>query len=77
VSETTSPALSAAPTQCPRRTQRVASAAPGTISQWVNFTEQAGKQFERLAHLELVGGFAFIATGVATRVVFGHSGGRE
>ena len=28
------------------------------------------------SHLELVGGFALIATGVATRVVFGHSGGR-
>jgi len=30
-----------------------------------------------LSHLELMGGFAFITTGVATRVVFGHSGGRE
>jgi len=30
-----------------------------------------------LSHLELVGGFALITTGVATRVVFGHSGGRE
>lgn len=29
-----------------------------------------------LLHLELVGGFALITTGVATRVVFGHSGGR-
>ena len=28
-------------------------------------------------HLELVGGFALITTGVATRVVFGHSGGRD
>ena len=27
-----------------------------------------------LSHLELVGGFALITTGVATRVVFGHSG---
>jgi uncharacterized protein involved in response to NO len=30
-----------------------------------------------LSHVELVGGFALITTGVATRVVFGHSGGRE
>jgi len=30
-----------------------------------------------LLHIELVGGFALITTGVATRVVFGHSGGRE
>ena len=30
-----------------------------------------------LLHLELVGGFALITTGVATRVVFGHSGVRE
>jgi len=30
-----------------------------------------------LSHLELLGGFALITTGVATRVVFGHSGGRE
>lgn len=30
-----------------------------------------------LSHLELVGGFALITTGIATRVVFGHSGGRE
>ena len=30
-----------------------------------------------LLHVELVGGFALITTGVATRVVFGHSGGRE
>jgi uncharacterized protein involved in response to NO len=30
-----------------------------------------------LSHLELVGGFALITTGVATRVVFGHTGGRE
>ena len=30
-----------------------------------------------LSHLELVGGFALIAFGVATRVVFGHSGARE
>jgi uncharacterized protein involved in response to NO len=29
------------------------------------------------SHIELVGGFALITTGVATRVVFGHSGGRE
>lgn len=28
-------------------------------------------------HLELVGGFALITTGVATRVVFGHTGGRD
>lgn len=30
-----------------------------------------------LLHVELVAGFAFITTGVATRVVFGHSGARE
>ncbi|MBI3417570.1 MAG: NnrS family protein [Verrucomicrobia bacterium] len=30
-----------------------------------------------LLHLELVGGFALITTGVATRVVLGHSGARE
>jgi uncharacterized protein involved in response to NO len=30
-----------------------------------------------LSHLELIGGFALITTGIATRVVFGHSGGRE
>jgi hypothetical protein len=30
-----------------------------------------------LSHLELLGGFALITTGIATRVVFGHSGGRE
>jgi uncharacterized protein involved in response to NO len=30
-----------------------------------------------LLHLELVGGFALITTGVATRVVFGHTGVRE
>ena len=30
-----------------------------------------------LSHIELVGGFAFITFGVATRVVFGHSGARE
>lgn len=30
-----------------------------------------------LSHLELVGGFALITTGVATRVVFGHTGGRD
>jgi uncharacterized protein involved in response to NO len=30
-----------------------------------------------LLHLELVGGFALITFGVATRVVFGHSGARE
>ena len=30
-----------------------------------------------LSHVELVGGFAFITFGVATRVVFGHSGARE
>ena len=29
-----------------------------------------------LLHLELVGGFALITTGIATQVVFGHSGGR-
>ena len=29
-----------------------------------------------LSHVELVSGFALITTGVATRVVFGHSGGR-
>lgn len=29
------------------------------------------------SHLELVGGFALITTGVATRVVFGHTGGRD
>jgi len=30
-----------------------------------------------LAHLELAGGFGLITIGVATRVVFGHSGARE
>jgi uncharacterized protein involved in response to NO len=30
-----------------------------------------------LAHLELAGGFGLITVGVATRVVFGHSGARE
>ena len=30
-----------------------------------------------LLHLELIGGFALITTGVATRVVSGHCGGRE
>lgn len=30
-----------------------------------------------LSHLELIGGFGLITAGVATRVVFGHSGGRE
>lgn len=30
-----------------------------------------------LLHLELVGGFALITTGIATHVVFGHSGGRS
>ena len=30
-----------------------------------------------LSHLELIGGFALITTGIATRVVFGHSGGGE
>jgi len=29
------------------------------------------------SHLELIGGFALITTGVATRVVFGHSGNRQ
>jgi hypothetical protein len=30
-----------------------------------------------LSHLELVGGFALITMGIATRVIFGHSGARE
>jgi uncharacterized protein involved in response to NO len=30
-----------------------------------------------MAHLELIGGFALITTGIAARVVFGHSGARE
>ena len=30
-----------------------------------------------LLHLELLGGFALITTGIATQVVFGHSGGRS
>ena len=30
-----------------------------------------------LSHIELVGGFAFITFGVATRVVFGHTGARD
>ena len=30
-----------------------------------------------LSHLELLGGFALITTGIATRIVFCHSGGRE
>ncbi|MBI5802862.1 MAG: NnrS family protein [Verrucomicrobia bacterium] len=30
-----------------------------------------------LSHLELVGGFALITTGIATRVVFGHTGARD
>lgn len=29
------------------------------------------------SHLELVGGFALITTGIATRVVFGHTGARD
>ncbi len=30
-----------------------------------------------LLHLELVGGFALITTGIATQVVFGHTGARS
>ena len=30
-----------------------------------------------LTHLELLGGYALLTTAVATRIVFGHSGGRE
>ena len=39
MSEPTSPGLSAAPAQCPRRAKRVASAVPGTMNRWVSFTD--------------------------------------